>query len=91
MQQPTQTEIDAALIECLRIFARRGRQLREERKRAQGSIKTTENETKGECIACERARQLQTQKQTDVILQVKAQHQIRKSETDSSTLNKVVP
>lgn len=33
MNQSTQTEIDAALVECLRILARRGRQLREERER----------------------------------------------------------
>ena len=29
-----QQEIDAALVECLRILARRGRQLREERQKA---------------------------------------------------------
>lgn len=33
MEQTTPSEIDAAFAECLRIFARRGRQLREEQER----------------------------------------------------------
>ncbi len=34
MERPTQSEIDAVLVECLRIFARRGRVLRDEREKA---------------------------------------------------------
>ena len=33
--KPTQEEIDAAIIQCLRIFAARGRQLRLQREREQ--------------------------------------------------------
>ena len=36
MEKPTNTEIDDALVECLRIFARRGRQVREAREKLGG-------------------------------------------------------
>lgn len=34
MEEISQAQVDRALVECLRIFARRGRQLREQRERA---------------------------------------------------------
>ncbi len=35
MEEISQAQVDDALIACLRIFARRGRELREQRERAQ--------------------------------------------------------
>lgn len=40
--KPTQEESDAAIVQCLRIFAARGRQLRLERERAQAAQRETE-------------------------------------------------
>jgi len=43
-KEPTQEESDAAIIQCLRIFAARGRQLRLQREREQAAQRDSERD-----------------------------------------------